>query len=351
MADNFSITVSDSDADRVELVLTGEIDVASAPTLADALDALSRVGATFVTVDAAAVTFIDSTGLRALVRADGVLRARGGRLHLADPSPAVRRLVELSGLGDDLAAPPTSLLRSDVEVGTPLVEQLRGIIGDIAGIVLTASSLQDDLDRVIRFGCHVLPRCSAASIALLVDGRPTTVAVSEHVALELDIAQYETDEGPCLAALDGERIRVDIVDADERFPHFALGAADHRVNSVLSMPIVHRDDVVGTLNFYSRQPAAFDDAADHIARVVGGQAAQAITRSDVLSAARERRDQLQAHYDEAALAARAQGILVATQHCSVEQARNLIRHAAADTGDSPLTIAERILAAARHGVS
>jgi GAF domain-containing protein len=264
---------------------------------------------------------------------------------LIDRAPIVRRLLEITGLSDYFAErPPPGI---DATGDDPIEDRMRSIITDLAGIVLTATSLHDDLEHLIRFSCEVLPGCSAASIALLIDGEPTTVAVSEHVAFELDIAQYDNDEGPCLTALSGERIRVDIIAADERFPHFAMGAAEHRVNSILSMPIIHHGDVIGTLNFYSRHPDAFDDTADHIARLASGQAAHAIARSDVLTTARHRRDQLQAHYDEAALLARAQGVLIATERCSAEQARNLIHHAATTTGDTLLAIAGRILDAAR----
>ena len=106
--------------------------------------------------------------------------------------------------------------------------------------------------------------------------------------------------------------------------------------------------MVGTLNFYSFEPNAFDDTAEDIARLASSQAAHAIVRSDVLTAARQRRDQLQAHYDQTALVARAQGVLIATHHCSAEQARNLIHNAAAATSDSLLTIAQRILDTARR---
>ena len=173
-----------------------------------------------------------------------------------------------------------------------------------------------------------------------------TVAISEHVALELDIVQYDADEGPCLAALDGDRIRVDILDADERFQHFALGAADHQVNSVLSVPITHDGDVVGTLNFYGRVPHAFDDTAEGIARLASTQAAHAIVRCEAITAAQERRDQLQAHTTRQCPIERARGVLIAAQRCSAEQARHLLDNAVASTGETPLTIARRILASA-----
>ena len=142
-------------------------------------------------------------------------------------------------------------------------------------------------------------------------------------------------------------IRIDIVETDERFPHFAVGAGDLRVHSVLSMPIEHHSGVVGTFNLYSHAPSAFDDTSDDIARLASSQAAHAIVRSDVLTArppaprpaagARRRDD----------LVARAQGVLVATQLCSAEQARHLIRRTAAATDDSLVATARRILAAAR----
>ena len=223
---------------------------------------------------------------------------------LTESSSTTTRLLELAGLRDHFVSQPAFTAPADAVVIDPVEPQLCEVITELAGIVLNAASLREDLEQVIGFSCRVLPGCDAGSIALLIDGAPTTVAVHEHVALELDVVQYRNDEGPCLSALGGERIRVDIVDADERFPHFAAGAADHRVNSVLSMPIHHHGDVVGTLNFYSFEPNAFDDTAEDIARLASSQAAHAIVRSDVLTAARQRRDQLQAHYDQTALVAR-----------------------------------------------
>jgi anti-anti-sigma factor len=346
MPEDFTIVTDITPSGDVHLTVAGELDVLTAPRLRDALNHAAARPAGIVVVNMAAVTFIDAIALDTLLEADRALRQIGSGLYVSDPTTIVTRVLELTGLSEHFADQPAP--RSKADVDDPIEDRIRSIMTELAGIVLTAASLRDDLEGLIRFGCQVLPRCSAASIALLIDGEPSTVAVSERVALELDIAQYESSDGPCLAALSGERIRVDIVSADERFPHFAVGAADRRVNSVLSMPIIHHGDVVGTLNFYSREPDAFDDTADHIARLASGQAAHAIARSDVLSPARERRDQLQAQYDEAALVARAQGALIAAERCSAEQARNLIHHAATVTGDTLLTIAQRVLDTARN---
>jgi anti-anti-sigma factor len=350
MADDFSIVVRER-TDGVEVTVTGELDVFTAASLKEALAAVSRGGGPVVAVQMAGVTFLDSTGLHALLDADRTLRAIGRRLSLVEPSPIVERLLELTGLRDHFADRFATAASADRATDDPPEQQLRDIMTELAGIVLTARSLRADLEQIIEFGCAVIPGCSAASLALLVDGRPTTVTVNDRIALELDFVQYDGTEGPCLAALDGKRIRVDVLEADERFPHFALGAADHRIHSVLSTPIVHDGEVVGTLNLYAHEPSAFDDTAEHIALVASGQAAQAIARSDVLTATRIRRDQLQAHYDEKAIVARAQGVLIATQRCSAEQAANLIRHAATATDEPLLTVAWRILETARRNAA
>jgi hypothetical protein len=48
------------------------------------------------------------------------------------------------------------------------------------------------------------------------------------------------------------------------------------------------------------------------------------------------------HQPGDAVGARAQGVLIATR-CSVEQARNILQHAATTTGDTLVTVAQRIL--------
>lgn len=81
------------------LIVTGEIDAHTAPTLAEAL---SGSGAD-VRLDMSGVQFVDSSGLRVLIEAHQRAEAAGGRLTIADPSDAVRRLLEISGVSEYLS--------------------------------------------------------------------------------------------------------------------------------------------------------------------------------------------------------------------------------------------------------
>lgn len=64
------------------LSLVGEIDLSSAHLLVDTIDEVIDFGATTVVLDFAGVTFVNSTGLGAMVAATKRLRADGGDLIL-----------------------------------------------------------------------------------------------------------------------------------------------------------------------------------------------------------------------------------------------------------------------------
>lgn len=78
------------------LALAGELDAYATETVERALGALSA--SADAAVDVSGVTFVDSAVLRVLVRQSERLVSQGGRLRLVRPSPALRRLIELSGL-------------------------------------------------------------------------------------------------------------------------------------------------------------------------------------------------------------------------------------------------------------
>ncbi|PPK64984.1 STAS domain-containing protein [Actinokineospora auranticolor] len=80
----------------------GEIDLATAGELRDALDAVFATdhSSATVVVDLTGVTFMDSAGLSVLLRAAKRAKATGRQLTVAAiPAGPVRRVLDLSGLG------------------------------------------------------------------------------------------------------------------------------------------------------------------------------------------------------------------------------------------------------------
>jgi anti-anti-sigma factor len=79
--------------------LDGELDAHTAPALTSAMAQLPEGE---VIVDLDGVSFVDSSGLRVLLDATNRARAAGGDLTLRSPKPSIRRLIEISGLGDHM---------------------------------------------------------------------------------------------------------------------------------------------------------------------------------------------------------------------------------------------------------
>jgi anti-sigma B factor antagonist len=88
----------DHTGERATVRVGGEIDLTSAPQLDDGLQELINGSVTHLTLDLSGVSFMDSTGLRVLLKTSKLLEGTGGKLDLREPSDPVRRLLEVSGL-------------------------------------------------------------------------------------------------------------------------------------------------------------------------------------------------------------------------------------------------------------
>lgn len=82
---------------RVQLHLSGELDLAGAPELRDAVLACDPPGGT-VEIDLADVSFLDTAGLHALCDAHAALVARGYRACLTGPRGRTLDLLDLAAV-------------------------------------------------------------------------------------------------------------------------------------------------------------------------------------------------------------------------------------------------------------
>src|SRR5689334_5920705 len=88
------------DLDRVVLMVSGEIDVATIDDLDGAVRQLRAASWPLIVLDLRHVQLIDSTGLAWLVRTARSARVTGWTLGLVDGSAALTRLLEITGTRD-----------------------------------------------------------------------------------------------------------------------------------------------------------------------------------------------------------------------------------------------------------
>ncbi len=90
---------SQPQGDRVIVSASGEVDLYTAPLLQAELAAVVSGGHPVrVVVDMSGVEFCDSTGMNVLLSAMKRATERGGALDLANPRPAVRKILQVTGL-------------------------------------------------------------------------------------------------------------------------------------------------------------------------------------------------------------------------------------------------------------
>ena len=86
------------DGGEVVVDIRGELDDYTAPRLRETLEGLAEEGVADLVLDLGDMTFIDSTGLGVLVGALKRSQAQHGQVTLRRPSPATRKVLELTGL-------------------------------------------------------------------------------------------------------------------------------------------------------------------------------------------------------------------------------------------------------------
>jgi anti-anti-sigma factor len=95
----FRVEASREGAEAV-ITLEGELDHSTADGLVACVLEVLETKPSSVTVDAHRLTFTDSSGLSALLRVRGLAFVDQVAFQIRDPSPTLRRLVEVSGTED-----------------------------------------------------------------------------------------------------------------------------------------------------------------------------------------------------------------------------------------------------------
>lgn len=192
--------------------------------------------------------------------------------------------------------------------------ELADMFAGVARVLSAEESLDATLERVSRIAVEVIPGCAHAGISFVERGSVTTRAASDDLPRDIDSAQYETDQGPCLDAIrEHEVVWTDDLTTEERWPDFAATAAEFGIRSMLSFRLFDGRKVLGALNLYAPRRRAFDDESRSTGAVLSAHASVAIVRANDerhLRAALESRD----------LIGQAKGMLMATEGMSAGEA-------------------------------
>jgi len=111
---DFGISTTNQ-GDWVVMAVSGEVDMATGPALRDNLLSVLAAGTHRIVLDLSAITFMDSSGLGALLGSQRRARLLEGEIRLAAPSERVVEILRLTNLDRVFDVHPTVAAATGVD--------------------------------------------------------------------------------------------------------------------------------------------------------------------------------------------------------------------------------------------
>jgi GAF domain-containing protein len=216
------------------------------------------------------------------------------------------------------------------EIGRRAAEDtdLRDSLANLSRLASNRLGLEDLLTRVATYAGHAIPGAEGAGLTLLEGDRADLVVATAGFVREIDDIQYGMGQGPCItAAGEGKTVLSCSLGADVRWPRFGGRIARLGVHSVISLPLITPDGVVGAMNVYARLKNVFDDRAAELGQIFAAPAAIAVQNAHVLAQTQRLTEKLQRALETRGIIDRAVGIMMArgggTEEDALERLRTL----------------------------
>jgi GAF domain-containing protein len=203
-----------------------------------------------------------------------------------------------------------------------LAESLAGLSGLLTG----HRPLRDTLTFIAEYAVQAIPGADGAGLTMLEDDRAQTVVASAEFVNTVDDVQYGLGEGPCLLAVASRQTQTSgSLGGDRRWPRFGPRIGRMGVHSVLSLPLLLPDQVVGVMNVYAHAKEAFDSDAVRIGELFARPAAVSVYNAQILARSQRLAGQLGEALTNRAIIDQALGIIRSRTGASAEEAFDKLR--------------------------
>jgi GAF domain-containing protein len=171
--------------------------------------------------------------------------------------------------------------------------------------------LEDSLTRVAEYAVRAIPGAEGAGLTLLEENRSDTIVSTADFVARIDDIQYSLGQGPCIsAARNRQTVMSGSLGGDRRWPQFGSRVARLGVHSVVSLPLVTDEGVLGAMNVYAHDKNAFTADAGRLGELFTVPAAIAVQNAQVLAQTKRLASQLQAALSSRGVIERALGIMM-----------------------------------------
>lgn len=216
----------------------------------------------------------------------------------------------------------------------------------LLSVRLDRGPLEDVLQQLVDIARDALPGVRAVSTTLMRGDRAWTAAHTGRMALDADEMQYERGHGPCMdAGRTGNVLLVEDMREEVRWPDYTAQAVARGVLSSLSVPLPIQTDMIGGLNCYSDEPAAFPAEAVEVARELAAHLAVAVGNAVAYTDAAVLVEQMRAAMAARSVIDQAMGIVMAQNHCDADAAFAILSRASQNRNVKLRDVARDVAAA------
>jgi GAF domain-containing protein len=207
----------------------------------------------------------------------------------------------------------------------PLPMDAQEALDELGRVSLADHKLESVMQMVADIAKRVVPGVDEVSVTVIERDRPSTVAFTGQLALDLDERQYDVGSGPCLdGAAAGTAVEIVDFATETRWPRYVARAQECGIGGSLSVPVPLQREVVAALNMYATRPHAFTDESHQVANAVAASAGVVLANTHLYEAQATLAEQLRAAMRSRAVIEQAKGILMGARRCTAEEAFNVL---------------------------
>ena len=157
-------------------------------------------------------------------------------------------------------------------------DSLTAALADAAHTIRVGQDVDCVLNDIVRAAVASLPGIDHAGVTIIQKSREyVTRASTDPLVMQLDELQYTLGEGPCVYAMEAERlVVVNHVRREQRWPKYIPRAAQLGLRAQMGLQLVLDEHKIGGLNLYSTEADEIDPDVAHGAELFAAHAALAL---------------------------------------------------------------------------
>lgn len=217
-------------------------------------------------------------------------------------------------------------------------ESFAAALADAARTIRVGQDVDCVLNDIVGAAVAALPGIDHAGVTIIQRSREyVTRASTDPLVMKLDALQYTLGEGPCVYAMEAERlVVVNNLRRELRWPRYIARAAELGLRAQMGLQLVLDEHKMGGLNLYSTEADEIDPDVAHGAELFAAHAALALGFA-------RRNEDLHTALSTRKLIGQAIGLVMAEFTVSEDQAFAYLRRVSSTTNIKLRDVAARIV--------